>query len=200
MTHSQIPNLILASASPRRLELLRQVHLEPGSIVPADIDEAAKPGELPKDLALRLAAGKARAVAADNPNCFVLGADTVVARGRRGLGKPDSEGEARRMLELLSGRKHTVLGGVCVVDPGGVMHTRLVSTGVSFKRLDAREIDDYIRSSEWRGKAGGYAIQGLAAGFVRAISGSYSNVVGLPLFEVVQLLGGLGIRPQAGRS
>ena len=200
MTHSQIPNLILASASPRRLELLRQVRLEPGSIVPADIDEAAKPGELPKDLALRLAAGKARAVAADNPNCFVLGADTVVARGRRSLGKPDSEGEARRMLELLSGRKHTVLGGVCVVDPGGVMHTRLVSTGVSFKRLDAREIDDYIRSSEWRGKAGGYAIQGLAAGFVRAVSGSYSNVVGLPLFEVVQLLGGLGIRPQAGRS
>lgn len=200
MTHSQIPNLILASASPRRLDLLRQVRLEPGSIVPAAIDEAAKPGELPKDLALRLAADKARAVAADNPNCFVLGADTVVARGRRSLGKPDSEGEARRMLELLSGRRHTVLGGVCVVGPGGVEHTRLVSTGVSFKRLDAAEIDDYIRSLEWRGKAGGYAIQGLAAGFVRAISGSYSNVVGLPLFEVVQLLGGLGIRPRAEQS
>ena len=200
MTHSQIPNLILASASPRRLDLLRQVCLEPGSIVPAHIDEAAKPGELPKDLALRLAAGKARAVAADNPNCFVLGADTVVACGRRGLGKPETESEARRMLELLSGRRHTVFGGVCVVDPVGAEHTRLVSTGVSFKRLDAKEIDDYLRSSEWRGKAGGYAIQGLAAGYVRAISGSYSNVVGLPLFEVVQLLGGLGIRPQAERS
>ena len=200
MTHSQIPNLILASASPRRLDLLRQVRLEPGSIVPAHIDEAAKPGELPKDLAPRLAAGKARAVAADNPDCFVLGADTVVACGRRGLGKPETESEARRMLELLSGRRHTVLGGVCVVGPGGAEHTRLVSTGVSFKRLDAREIDDYLRSSEWRGKAGGYAIQGLAAGYVRAISGSYSNVVGLPLFEVVQLLGGLGIRAQAARS
>lgn len=104
------------------------------------------------------------------------------------------------MLELLSGRRHTVLGGVCVVDPRGAEHTRLVSTGVSFKRLDAAEIDDYLRSLEWRGKAGGYAIQGLAAGYVRAISGSYSNVVGLPLFEVVQLLGGLGIRPQAERS
>ncbi len=200
MTHSQIPNLILASASPRRLDLLRQVCLEPGSIVPARIDEAAKPGELPKDLALRLAAGKARVVAADNPDCFVLGADTVVACGRRGLGKPATESEARRMLELLSGRRHTVLGGVCVVDPRGAEHTRLVSTGVSFKRLDAAEIDDYLRSLEWRGKAGGYAIQGLAAGYVRAISGSYSNVVGLPLFEVVQLLGGLGIRPQAERS
>lgn len=200
MTHSQIPNLILASASPRRLDLLRQVCLEPGSIVPADIDEAAKPGELPKDLVLRLAVDKARAVAADNPNFFVLGADTVVACGRRGLGKPESESEARRMLELLSGRRHTVLGGVCVVDPWGVKHTRLVSTGVSFKRLDATEIDDYVLSLEWRGKAGGYAIQGLAAGFARAISGSYSNVVGLPLFEVVQLLGGLGIRPQAEQS
>lgn len=200
MTHSQIPNLILASASPRRLDLLRQVRLEPGSIVPSRMDEAAKPGELPKDLALRLAAGKARAVAEDNPNCFVLGADTVVACGRRGLGKPETESEARRMLELLSGRRHTVYGGVCVVGPGGAEHTRLVSTGVSFKRLDAAEIDDYLRSLEWRGKAGGYAIQGLAAGFVRAVSGSYSNVVGLPLFEVVQLLGGLGIRARAERS
>lgn len=184
--------LILASASPRRLDLLRQIGIDPDLVVPADLDEEALKGELPRAHAGRLAAEKAACVAADYPAAFVLGADTVVACGRRILGKADSEPEARRYLALLSGRRHRVFGGVCLTGPDGRSILRVVQTAVVFKRLSGDEIDTYLRFDEWRGKAGAYAIQGRAAAFVRQINGSYSNVVGLPLFETMGMLQGMG--------
>ncbi|MSP77496.1 MAG: septum formation protein Maf [Rhodospirillaceae bacterium] len=180
--------LILASASPRRLDLLRQVGLEPAAIDPADIDETARPAEPPRAYALRMAEAKLAAVAPRHPGATVLAADSVVALGRRILPKAESEAEARRCLALLSGRRHRVLGGLAVAVDGGKVRTRLVESVVRFKRLTAADIDAYIQSGEWKGKAGGYAIQGRAAEFVAFISGSYSNVVGLPLFETVALL------------
>ncbi|MDX9863036.1 MAG: nucleoside triphosphate pyrophosphatase [Rhodospirillales bacterium] len=188
---------VLASASPRRRDLLAQVGLSPDRIVPAEVDERPRPRELPREVASRLAEAKARAVAGRFPGAFVLGADTVVACGRRVLPKAEEEGEARACLELLSGRRHRVLGGVAVIDPAGRMVGRLVTTAVTFKRLAPTEIDHYIASGEWQGKAGGYAIQGLAALYVRQIVGSYSNVVGLPLFETAALLKGLGYAPRS---
>ncbi|MEQ9643206.1 MAG: Maf family nucleotide pyrophosphatase [Alphaproteobacteria bacterium] len=185
-------SLVLASASPRRLDLLRQVGAEPDVIAPADIDENPRQNELPPALAKRLAAAKLDAVAAAHPDAYVLAADTVVACGRRILPKPDAEAEARACLKLLSGRRHRVLSGLAVRAPDGTTRHRLVTTAVTFKRLDALEIDWYIASEEWRGKAGGYAIQGRAAIFVSALQGSYSNVVGLPLHESAALLRGLG--------
>jgi septum formation protein len=187
-----IPSLVLASASPRRLDLLKQVGLTPSEILPADIDEAVRPRELPRALAARLADGKADAVARLRPDAFVLGADTVVAVGRRVLGKATDAKEATKFLNLLSGRSHRVMSGVCVVAPGGRASHRVVVTSVAFKRLSDSEIEDYIAGREWQGKAGAYAIQGMAARFVRAINGSYTNIVGLPLFETVQMLAGLG--------
>ena len=185
------PPLILASASPRRLELLAQIGIVPDRVIPTDIDEIQGRRELPPDLARRLAAAKA--AAAERPaGTWVIGADTVVACGRRVLPKAGDEAEARRCLRLLSGRRHRVHGGICVIDGDGGAHVRLVTTRVAFKRLEAREIEDYIDGGEWRGKAGGYAIQGRAAVFVRKIMGSYSNVVGLPLYETAALLKGLG--------
>ncbi len=172
---ASIPPLVLASASPRRLELLRQVGLEPAEIDPADIDESPGTGELPRTYAV-------------HPGAIVLGADSVVVCGRRILPKAETEAEARACLVLLSGRRHRVLGGLAVGRPDGTVRTRLVETVVRFKRLEAAEIDDYLQSGEWRGKAGGYAIQGRAARFVAFISGSHSNVVGLPLFEAASLL------------
>ncbi len=192
-----MPRFILASASPRRLALLRQIGIEPDLIEPSDSDETPRPGELPRLHAARLAAEKARAIAArhgDAQDSVVLGADTVVACGRRVLPKATDEDTARVCLELLSGRGHTVYGGVCVIDPEGRAYERLVATKVKFKRLEAREIDNYLAAGEWRDKAGAYAIQGRAAAFVRGVNGSYSNVVGLPLYETATLLGGLGIR------
>ena len=186
--------LVLASASPRRLDLLAQLGIVPDAVAPAHLDEAARPRELPTVHARRLAREKVEAVASTHPGAFVLGADTVVACGRRILPKAETEAEARRCLALLSGRRHRVLGGVCVRAPNGRRAERLVETQVAFKRLTATEIDAYIASGEWRGKAGGYAIQGRAAAFVRFLSGSYSNVVGLPLYETAQMLGGLGWR------
>ena len=185
---ASIPPLVLASASPRRLELLRQVGLEPAEIDPADIDESPGTGELPRTYAVRMARAKLAAVACRHPGAIVLGADSVVVCGRRILPKAETEAEARACLVLLSGRRHRVLGGLAVGRPDGTVRTRLVETVVRFKRLEAAEIDDYLQSGEWRGKAGGYAIQGRAARFVAFISGSYSNVVGLPLFEAVSLL------------
>ncbi len=184
--------LILASASPRRLDLLRQVGIAPDLVAPAELDEATLKGELPRAHAGRLAAAKAALVAADHPNAYVLGADTVVGCGRRILGKAENDADARRSLTLLSGRRHRVFGGVCLVGPEGRSVTRIVETAVIFKRLSNSELDAYIRDEEWRGKAGAYAIQGRAAAFVRQISGSYSNVVGLPLFETMAMLRGLG--------
>ncbi len=188
-------SLVLASASPRRLELLGQIGIRPALVVAAEIDETPGKGELPAELARRLAAAKVSAVADAHQGCFVLGADTVVARGRRIIPKPRETDEARRFLALLSGARHRVLGGLCIRSPDGTTHTRLVTTAVVFKRLSSPEIERYLRSGEWRGKAGAYAIQGRAAAFARKIIGSYSNVVGLPLYETAQLLEGLGFRP-----
>ncbi len=187
--------LVLASASPRRLDLLAQINLRPDRVDPADIDETPRPRELPLRHAERLAAEKARAVAPRHPGCFVLAADTVVACGRRILPKTEDEKEARKCLELLSGRRHRVLGGVALICPDGSLAERRVESVVTFKRLMPEEIEAYLASNEWRGKAGGYAIQGLAARFVRYIGGSYSNVVGLGLFETVALLVGRGYEP-----
>jgi septum formation protein len=185
---ASIPPLVLASASPRRLDLLRQVGLEPAEIDPADIDESPGAGELPRAYAVRMARAKLAAVACRHRGAIVLAADSVVACGRRILPKAETVAEARACLALLSGRRHRVLGGLAVARPDGTVRTRLVETVVRFKRLEAAEIDDYLQSGEWRGKAGGYAIQGRAARFVASLSGSYSNVVGLPLFETVGLL------------
>ena len=186
--------LVLASSSPRRRDLLAQVAITPDATDPADLDETPRPDELPIHYAERLAAEKARAVAQRHPNAFVLGADTVVACGRRILPKAESREEARRCLEFLSGRRHRVHGGIALVTPSGKLAQRCVTTIVTMKRLTEREIEAYLASEEWHGKAGGYAIQGLAARFVRAINGSYSNIVGLPLFETVALLEGQGFR------
>lgn len=188
------PRLILASASPRRLDLLRQAGVEPDAVDPAEVDESPRRQELPDRLAERLAGEKAAAVAARHPDAYVLGADTVVACGRRILPKPADEAEARQCLRLLSGRRHRVHGGLCVVPPGGEARSRRVTTSVVFKRLTKAEIETYLESGEWRGKAGGYAIQGRAGAFVTGLSGSYFNVVGLPLYETLTLLEGLGYR------
>ena len=186
--------LVLASASPRRLDLLRQIGLTPDRVVPAGIDETPLADETPRRLALRLAAEKAAVAAADAPDAFVLAADTVVALGRRLLGKANDAVEARTWLELLSGRAHRVFTGVAVIAPGGRRAMRLAEARVHFKRLTEREIDGYIASGEWEGKAGGYAIQGRAGGFVIEMQGSYSAIIGLPLYETRALLEGLGLR------
>ena len=188
--------LILASASPRRLELLRQIGLAPDRVDPADIDENPLRDETPRRLALRLARLKAEAAAAraGNQGAYVLAADTVVAVGRRVLGKASDETEARAWLSLMSGRAHRVLTGVAVAAPDGRRVSRLAEARVHFKRLTAQEIDAYLASGEWRGKAGGYAVQGRAGAFVIAMQGSYSAIVGLPLYETRVLLEGLGWR------
>jgi len=185
---SPILPLVLASASPRRLDLLRQVGLEPATIDPADIDETPRVRELPRAYALRMALAKLAAVKERHAGALVLAADSVVVCGRRILPKTEVEAEARDCLVRMSGRRHRVLGAVAVAGPDQKVRTRLVETVVRFKRLEAAEIDAYLASGEWQGKAGGYAIQGRAAAFVAFLSGSYSNVVGLPLFETVALL------------
>lgn len=189
------PPLVLASASPRRLELLAQVGIAPDRIVPADLDETPLKGETPPRLAERLARSKAEAVAAIDPDALILAADTVVALGRRLLEKPADANEARRFLELLSGRNHRVFTGVAVKAPGGETAARVVETRVAFKPLSVDEIAAYLATDDWRGKAGGYAIQGPAGAFVRRIVGSHPAVMGLPLYETVQLLRGAGWRP-----
>lgn len=189
----EIPGLVLASASPRRLDLLRQIGIVPSAVDPAELDETPRKDELPLPHAARLAEEKARAVAARHAGKFILAADTVVACGRRILPKAEDERTAKRCLELLAGRRHRVHGGVALLTPEGRLHTRTVSTIVTFKNLDHGEVARYLASGEWHGKAGGYAIQGLAAIFVRALGGSYSNVVGLPLFETAALLKGVGL-------
>ena len=192
----QSPYLVLASASPRRLALLRQVGLEPACVDPADLDESPRKTELPVQYAERLAREKAEAVAARHPDGFVVAADTVVAAGRRILPKPETAESARDCLQRLSGGRHRVHGGLCVLSPGGRRAERLVTTHVKFKRLSHEEIAAYLASGEWEGKAGGYAIQGRAAAFIPWINGSYSNVVGLALYETVAMLQGLGFPPR----
>jgi septum formation protein len=181
---------VLASASPRRLALLAQIGITPDRVTNPDIDETPRRDEPPRLLAQRLAALKAATVA--ETGCFVLAADTVVAVGRRILGKPETPEAARACLDLLSGRRHHVLTAVVVRAPDGRGAARVADSVVTFARLDAVQISAYLACGEWHGKAGGYAIQGRAAGFIRFLSGSHSNVVGLPLFETAQLLRGLG--------
>ena len=186
--------LILASESPRRAALLAQVGITPDSILPAAIDESVRKGEAPRAHALRLAAEKARA-AGDRwtgEPAFILAADTVVAAGRRILPKAEDDGQVRDCLQLLSGRRHQVMTAVALVTPDGKLRTRVALTRVSFLRLTQDQIADYLESREGVGKAGGYAIQGRAEAFVKEISGSYSNVVGLPLSLTVGLLAGAG--------
>ena len=186
------PSLVLASTSPRRRELLARIGLEPARIAAPDIDETPLKGELPRAYVARLAESKARAVdrSADE---VVLAGDTTVAVGRRILEKPADEADLRRMLGLLSGRRHHVYSGVCVVGADGRPRVRIADTVVAFKRLTPAEIDWYVASGEGMGKAGGYAIQGKAEMFVRFLSGSHSNVVGLPIFETRALLTSAGV-------
>ena len=187
---------MLASASPRRRELLARIGVEPDRVLPTGIDETPRRGEPPRQLAARLAAGKAEAAAALAPEALVLAADTVVGVGRRVLGKPADEAEARRYLSLLSGRRHHVYTGVALIAPGGRRLSRLVDSVLAFQRLTEAQIETFLATGEWRGVAGGYQIQKRAEMFVRFLSGSHSNVVGLPLFETAQLLRGVGwLRP-----
>lgn len=192
------PELILASSSPRRLALLNQVGVEPEHLLPADIDETPEKGELPRKLAARLAETKALASrrkaqqAGFADNALVLGADTVVAVGRRILPKAEMMEEASQSLRLLSGRAHRVYTGLCLINTSGQVRRRLVETRIRFKRLSSQELEAYLASAEWQGKAGGYAIQGIAGSFVIKLSGSYHAVMGLPLYETVSLLTGDG--------
>lgn len=186
--------LILASASPRRLDLLARIGIVPDAVVPADIDESVPRGELPREHAMRLAREKAQAVGATEPSALVLAADTVVAVGRRILPKVEDEATLRSCLRLLSGRRHRVLTGVALAVPGGAIRERLVETMIAMKRLSEQEIDHYASHGEWRGKAGGYALQGYGEVYVRHIAGSYSNVVGLPLAETRVLLKSAGYK------
>ncbi len=189
---ANFPVLVLASTSPRRRELLARIGLVPSRIAAPEIDETPLKAELPRDYVARLAKGKALAVERA-PDEVVLAGDTTVAVGRRILEKPADEADLRRMLGLLSGRRHHVYSGICVVGTDGKVRVRVVDTVVAFKALSAAEIDRYVESGEGMGKAGGYAIQGRAETFVRFLSGSHSNVVGLPLFETRALLTSAGI-------
>ena len=184
--------LVLASASPRRLDLLARIGVAPDAVLPADVDESVPKGELPRTHALRLAREKATAVAARETGSLVLAADTVVAVGRRILPKVEDEETLRRCMRLLSGRRHRVLTGVALAVPGEGVCERLVETMIAMKRLSEQEIDYYTDHGEWRGKAGGYALQGYGEVYVRHIAGSYSNVVGLPLAETRVLLKSAG--------
>lgn len=179
---------ILASASPRRRELLAQIGLTPEQIIPADINEDPIPGELPKPHALRLACEKAQKVSSENPGKIILASDTVVGVGRRILPKTEDRSSAENCLQLLSGRSHRVFTGVAVIDGNGNLRSRVSETRLKMKRLSAVELESYLISGEWDGKAGGYGIQGLAGAFIHNISGSYTGVVGLPVYETRTLL------------
>jgi len=184
--------LILASASPRRLDLLARIGVTPDAIVPADIDETVPKGELPRQHATRLAREKAEAVGRHHSDALVLAADTVVAVGRRILPKVEDEATLRACMKLLSGRRHRVLTGVALAIPHNGIRERLVETMIAMKPLSDEEVDYYAAHGEWRGKAGGYALQGYGEVYVRHIAGSYSNVVGLPLAETRVLLKSAG--------
>ena len=193
------PRLVLASASPRRLDLLARIGMVPDAIDPADLDETPRKAEQPAPYARRVAAEKAALVAARHPRSLVLAADTVVAVGRRILPKADDEASARACLELLSGRRHRVHSAITLIDAPGMARHRCSTSILAFKRLTAREIDAYLASGEWRGKAGGYAIQGRAESLVRSLTGSHSGVMGLPLYETRALLEAAGLELAGGR-
>jgi septum formation protein len=191
---SETAELVLASASPRRRELLARLGLAAPRVLATDIDESPLPGEVPRAHAARLAAGKARAAAAQAPGAVILAGDTVVGVGRRILPKAEDEATARRCLGLLSGRRHRVFSAIAVLTPDGKLREAMSETIVRFKRLEPAEIEAYIAGGEWHGKAGGYAIQGSAEGFCTWLSGSHSGVVGLPLFETRRLLRAAGVK------
>jgi septum formation protein len=184
--------LILASASPRRLDLLARIGIMPDAVVPADINETPREGELPPSYACRMAAEKAAAVEGSHQGALILAADTVVAAGRRILGKAEDEAEARASLSLLSGRRHRVYSAITLIEAEGKTRHRLSTSIVTFKRFAKEELDAYLASGEWQGKAGGYAIQGRAEALIRQMSGSYSGVMGLPLYETRTLLKSAG--------
>ena len=186
------PKLILASASPRRLDLLAQIGIVPDEVRPADINEDPIAGELPKGHALRLAREKAIKVASENTDAIILAADTVVGVGRRILPKTETVDEARKCLELMSGRGHRVFTGIAAIKTNGELTSRVVETRLKMKRLSEADLKQYLDSGEWQGKAGGYGIQGLAGAYISSLIGSYTNVVGLPLFETRNLLTGAG--------
>lgn len=194
MPQKKHPNLVLASASPRRLQLLEQIGITPDLVAPADIDEAFIKGEKPLAHVKRLALEKAKASAKDYKGKVILAADTIVTMGTRILGKPADKPEAEKFLKALSGKRHRVITSVVVINADGKSGQKTVATKVSFKRLSADEIKSYLASLEWQGKAGGYAIQGKAGAFIKSLNGSYSNVVGLPLYETWCLLNGLGYK------
>jgi septum formation protein len=186
--------LVLASSSPRRLELLQQVGITPDHVDPADIDETPGRDETPRRLVERLAVEKARAVVPRHPGAYVLAADTIVALGRRILGKPEDEADARRMIRLLSGRAHKALTGVAVIAPDGRVASRVVEARISFKRITDQELDWFIAGRDWTDASGAYKVHKLAGAFVTSLQGSFTAVVGLPLYETVNMLTGLGWR------
>lgn len=188
MTPKTRAKLILASASPRRLELLKQINVTPNEIISPDIDETPLKGEKPKNLALRLSQEKAKAIHKKHNDSFVLAADTVVGCGQMILDKAETNEQAQTYLKKLSGRRHRVYGGITLINPQGRIFTRNCETLVQFKPLSSTDIEQYIKSNEWNGKAGGYAIQGFAGGFVKYMAGSYSNVVGLSLYDTIKIL------------
>jgi septum formation protein len=188
-----MPPLILASASPRRQQLLARIGVTADAIIPADIDETPHKAELPRIYARRMASEKAAVIAAQHPESAVLSGDTVVAAGRRVLPKAEKEAEARECLSVISGRRHVVLSAVTLMLPGGRALHRLSESVVAFKRLHADEVEAYIASGEWQGKAGGYAIQGSAEALIRSIAGSYSGIMGLPLYETRSMLLSAGL-------
>ncbi len=188
------PQLILASASPGRLELLRQAGIVPDKVEPADIDETPRTKESPRRYALRLAEEKAAKIAVKNPESFIIAADTIVLSGTRLIGKAADETEAREILKILSGKRHMVVTAVCVMSPGSGKSSRIVETRVKIGKLTDAEIEDYITSSEWRGKSGCYTLHGRAGRYIEWLNGSYSGVIGLPLAETLRMLQGLGFK------
>jgi septum formation protein len=196
MTHK----LILASSSPRRIDLLKTQGITPAAVIPADIDETPLKAELPKNMVLRLSLAKAKTIAANNPDCFILAADTTVSVGRRILNKANDEAEARTFLELLSGRSQRVWGGIALITPTGKTISRAICTSVKFKTLTKSEIDTYVASHDWVGKAGGYGIQGAAAAFVKCINGSYTNIIGLSMYDTMNILNAHGYKTHASKN
>lgn len=192
MSAAASSQLILASSSPRRLELLQQLGITPSSVIPSNIDETPRPKERPADYAARMAQEKMQACRDIQSQGLILAADTVVAAGSRILDKTDKEEEARKILEILSGRRHRVYGAICLGLEDGRTFARTIQTTVQFKRLSQDDIDSYCASHEWQGKAGAYAIQGLASAYIKYIAGSYSNVVGLSLYDTAQMLKSAG--------
>lgn len=189
--------LILASSSPRRVELLQQINIIPDKIVPADINETPQKSEKPRYLALRLAQQKAEFIHEKQQDNYILAADTVVSCGQQILDKAENQDQARNYLKKLSGRRHQVHGGIALITPEGRLFSRYCLTRINFKPLTAQDIDLYIKNGEWQGKAGGYAIQGYAGSFIKYLSGSYSNVVGLSLYDTIKILDSAGFKIDA---